>query len=120
MAGRQKCLYLHHEGESQHQCFTFVSLQGGDHGSEVRIFCRPFLHYDIVYCLFTWHSISRTSSVTRQIRINVISKSVILKQSTLGLVGSGTETSNGQNIRMSAIYVTFSTLDVKLKIYYHL
>ena len=35
---RQKRLYLHHQGEFQHQLFTFRSVLDSDHGGVVRIF----------------------------------------------------------------------------------
>ena len=35
---RQKRSYLHHQGEFQHQRFTFRSVLDSDHGSVVRIF----------------------------------------------------------------------------------
>ena len=34
---RQKRFYLHHQGEFQHQLFTFRSVHDGDHGGVVRI-----------------------------------------------------------------------------------
>jgi len=38
MAGWQKHLYLHHQGEFQPNYYTFVSLNDNDHDSAVRIF----------------------------------------------------------------------------------
>ena len=34
---RQNCSYLHHQGEFQHQLFTFRSVHDSDHGGVVRI-----------------------------------------------------------------------------------
>ena len=34
---RQKRLYLHHQGEFQHNYYTFVSLHDSDHNGVVRI-----------------------------------------------------------------------------------
>ena len=48
---RQKRLYLHHQGEFQHNYFDFVSLHHSDHDGVVRIFVghseivKRLLHY---------------------------------------------------------------------------
>ena len=50
---RQKRSYLHHQGEFQHQLFTFRSGHDSDHGSVVRIFVgqsQVLKHY--VYYLY--------------------------------------------------------------------
>ena len=79
---RQKRLYLHHQGEFQHNYFDFVSLHHSDHDGVVRIFVghseivKRLLHYlhyitrhNFLYTrsvkLFTRHNFSYTRSVTR-------------------------------------------------------
>ena len=48
---RQKCSYLYHQGEFQHNYFDFVSLHHSDHDGVVRIFVghsevvKRLLHY---------------------------------------------------------------------------
>ena len=45
---RQKRFYLHHQGEFQHQLFTFRSVHDGDHGGVVNL-CRPILSTQTLY-----------------------------------------------------------------------
>ena len=65
---RQKRLYLHHQGEFQHNYFDFVSLHHSDHDGVVRIFVghseivKRLLHY-LHY--ITRHNFLYTRSVTR-------------------------------------------------------
>ena len=57
---RQKCLYLHHQGEFQHGYYVVVSLLHSDHDGVVRIFVG---HSERL--LFTRHNFSPTRSVIK-------------------------------------------------------
>ena len=52
LTARQKRSYLHHQGEFQHQLFSFRSGHDSDHGSLVRIFVgqSQVLKYIIILC----------------------------------------------------------------------
>ena len=55
---RQKHLYLHHQGEFQHNYFVVVSLHHGDHGGAVRIFVG---HSEVVKHLLLPSALARGS-----------------------------------------------------------
>ena len=69
---RQKRLYLHHQGEFQHNYFDFVSLHHSNHDGVVRIFVghseivKRLLHY-LHY--ITRHNFLYTRSVTSDVNV---------------------------------------------------
>ena len=60
---QQKRLYLHHQGEFQHQNCTVGTVHDSDHEGVVRIFVRHSYHSNELFTLFTRHNFSYTRSV---------------------------------------------------------
>ena len=61
---RQKCLYLHHQGEFQHNYYTFVSLHDSDHNGVVRIFVgHSSVLWGLIIYLVTRHNFPPTRNV---------------------------------------------------------
>ena len=63
---QQKRLYLHHQGEFQHQNCTVGTVHDSDHEGVLRIFVRHSHHSNELFTLitlFTRHNFSYTSSV---------------------------------------------------------
>ena len=63
---QQKRLYLHHQGEFQHQNCTVGTVHDSDHEGVVRIFVRHSYHSNELFTLYyiTRHNISYTRSVS--------------------------------------------------------
>ena len=71
---QQKCLYLHHQGEFQHQNCTVGTVHDSDHEGVVRIFVRHSYHSNklfyniildwIILYYITQHNFPPTRSVT--------------------------------------------------------
>ena len=62
---QQKRLYLHHQGEFQHQNCTVGTVHDSDHEGVVRIFVRHSYHSNELFTLFTRHNFSYTRSVIK-------------------------------------------------------
>ena len=60
---QQKRLYLHHQGEFQHQNCTVGTVHDSDHEGVVRIFVRHSYHSNELFTLITRHNFSYTRSV---------------------------------------------------------
>ena len=64
---QQKRLYLHHQGEFQHQNCTVGTVHDSDREGVVRIFVRHSYHLNELITLFTRHNFSYTRSVINYI-----------------------------------------------------